>query len=53
MKLFQLEWQQNYAANCGSNSSNYFLQPTLFIHMQKERDGGVGGGADRTGGVPQ
>lgn len=36
MKLFQLEWQQNYAASSG-NSSNYFQLPALLMHMHRVR----------------
>lgn len=35
MKLFQLEWQQNYAASSSGNSSNYFQLPALLMHMHR------------------
>lgn len=35
MKLFQLEWQQNYVASSKGNSSNYFQLPALLMHMHR------------------
>lgn len=43
MKLFQLEWQQNYAASSSGNSSNYFQLPALLMHMHR---GCAGRGAE-------
>lgn len=39
MKLFQLEWQQNYAAssNSSGSNSNYFQLPALLMHMHRVR----------------